>query len=121
MKKECKGCVYWRSAQGGGVGDVLHVCHHLLDTGKRRVEKDGKCISRTTERMEKRQRKMQEMIMKPIKQRSPCKKKVKAIEDNLVFESMTAAEKYYGLAHGRICQVTNNPNKTARGNHFITV
>ena len=120
FEKRCKGCVYWKSAQGGGTEGTLHICHHLLETGKRRIDQDGKCLSKTTAKQE-RLRKMSQMVMKPIKQRSPCKKKVKAVEDNLVFESMTAAEKHYGLAHGRICQVANNPRKTARGNHFITI
>ena len=123
MKKECIGCVFWKKAYAtGGTEGSLHMCHHLLETGKRRVEKDGKCISRTTERMKKKQEKVPNIVSKaPVKKRNPCKKKVKAVEDGLVFESMTAAEKYYGLAHGRIHQVTNDPNKTARGNHFITV
>ena len=118
--KRCEGCVYWRSAQGGGVGDVLHICHHLLDTGKRRIDKDGKCLSKTTKRHEKL-RKMSQMVLKPKPKKASNKKKVKAVEDNIVFDSMTEAEKYYGLAHGRVCAVTNNPNKTARGQHFITV
>lgn len=46
MKREhCNGCVYWKSA--GGYRTSARFCHHLLETGKRRVEVGGICRSRT--------------------------------------------------------------------------
>lgn len=39
-----KRCIHWRSL--GGSPNNMHACHHLLDTGKRRVVKDGLCMSR---------------------------------------------------------------------------
>lgn len=42
---KCKGCRYWRRG-GGDVDNGLKMCHHLLDTDKRRsVGVDGKCLS----------------------------------------------------------------------------
>ena len=38
---KCKSCQYWRSVWGNSPA----VCHHLLDTGKRRVEVGGVCKS----------------------------------------------------------------------------
>ena len=113
--ERCRGCVYWRASAGGANYESMYMCHHLLDTGKRRIDQDGKCLSKTTVKQQ-----VQKMIIKKPRE-NKCKKKVKAVEDNIVFESMTAAEKYYGLAHGRIWRVTNNPKKTARGQHFVTV
>ena len=40
-KSKCKRCRYWRSFWGGSEA----VCHHLLDTDKRRVEVNGVCKS----------------------------------------------------------------------------
>lgn len=113
--ERCRGCVYWRSSTGGQGIPSLYLCHHLLDTGKRRIDQDGECLSKTIAG--------QQVKDKPVKapRESKCKKKVKAVEDNIVFESMKAAEKHYKLAHGRVSEVANDPNKTARGQHFITV
>ena len=114
-QKQCQGCLYWKGARSG-MGTMM--CHHMLETGKRRIDQDGKCLSRTTEKQP-----VQEVVVaqKEKKKENKVKKKVKAIEDGIVFESMTAAEKYYKLAHGRVRQVTDNPNKTARGQHFVSV
>lgn len=114
-QKQCKGCVYWRGANGrGGIGSTM--CHHMLDTGKRRIDNDGVCGSRTTPFD-----KVKKVIVEAPKKENKVKKRVMAIEDGLVFDSMTEAEKHYKLAHGRVHQVTNNPKKTARGQHFVTV
>ncbi len=117
-QEQCIGCVFWKKASlTGGTEGSLHVCHHLLETGKRRIDQDGVCLSRTTIR----QHVTKMLFNKPIRPENACKKKVKAVEDGIVFESMTAAEKHYGLARGRVCVVTNDPHRTARGQHFITV
>lgn len=42
--KRCRGCDYWRTT-GNVSGDSTRFCHHLLATGKRRVEVDGICQS----------------------------------------------------------------------------
>ena len=98
-------CIYWK----------LHMCHHLLETGKRRIDKDGVCLSMTTAR----QAMKKEVIEKPKTRMH--RRKVKAVEDNIIFGSMVEAEKYYNLARGMVCQVTDKPNKTVRGQHFVTV
>jgi len=118
-QKQCNGCVYWKTARTGSADSFM--CHHLLVTGKRRIDQDGVCLSRTPE-----ERQVQEVIVAPKvkkekKRENKVKKKVKAVEDGIVFESMTEAEKYYKLAHGRVHKVANDPNKTARGQHFVTV
>ena len=41
--KQCKKCGFWRDGQGGNTGFCF--CHHLLDTGKRRVYKGSHCFS----------------------------------------------------------------------------
>lgn len=41
--KRCDSCLYWRSLSSGN--ECYCACHHLLDTGKRRVEEDGVCKS----------------------------------------------------------------------------
>lgn len=113
IQKQCKDCVYLKRANGlcG-----IKFCHHLLETNKRRVVgENGQCLSKTT---------VKQGVKKLIKKEprdNKCKKKVKAVEDGIVFESMREAEKYYHLAIGRVSEVTNKPNKTARGQHFITV
>ena len=43
-KAQCKGCRFWGSADG--TKSTVHLCHHLLWTGKRREQKDGVCLSR---------------------------------------------------------------------------
>lgn len=44
--KKCKGCQFWKCANGDhGYGNEFRFCHYLLITGKRRVEKDGICYS----------------------------------------------------------------------------
>lgn len=119
-QKQCIGCMYWRGANGSsGLG--TYFCHHMLDTGKRRIDIEGKCHS-----WKKENQPVQRVVAPTIKKKkkkkeNKVKKKVKAVEDGIVFESMTEAEKYYKLAHGRIHKVTNDPNKTARGQHFVTV
>ena len=114
-QEQCVGCVYWKSGAGGHENTTLFMCHHLLETGKRRIDQNGVCLSRLTSRQQK-----QNMIIK-APQENKCKKKVLAVEDNIVFESMTAAEKHYKLSHGRVCEIANKPNRTARGQHFVTV
>ena len=113
-QKQCKGCIYFKPSSGNsGAGTLM--CHHLLITGKRRIDNDGVCESRTTP-----MKKVKKVIVEAPKV-NKVKKRVKAIEDGIVFESMTQAEKHYKLAHGRVRQVTDNPKKTARGQHFVTV
>lgn len=119
-QKQCVGCVYWRGFWGHS-GSGTSVCHHLLDTGKRRIDKKGKCFSKKTEKPPVQEVVVAKKEKKEEKKENKCKKKVKAVEDGIVFDSMTEAEKYYKLAHGRVYKVTNNPNKTARGQHFVTV
>ena len=41
----CKECYYWRTAGCGTAFNSAKFCHHLLETGKRRVEVDGMCKS----------------------------------------------------------------------------
>lgn len=42
--KQCKNCAYWTGVTGSN-GTNMHFCHHILHTGKRRVEVDGVCQS----------------------------------------------------------------------------
>lgn len=42
--KQCLFCVYWTGSNGHDAIQ-LKFCHHLLYTGKRRVEVDGVCQS----------------------------------------------------------------------------
>lgn len=51
-RKLCEGCVYWHGASGSDNAYVM--CHHLLNTGKRRVVEDGVCKSKKTKRGKKR-------------------------------------------------------------------
>lgn len=44
-KKVCNSCHYWITGGGGYTGGGGKFCHHLLHTGKRRVEIDGVCMS----------------------------------------------------------------------------
>ena len=46
--KQCKDCVYWKSTDGNKAW--IHACHHLLLTGKRRIHKDGVCLSKKIKR-----------------------------------------------------------------------
>lgn len=39
--KICEGCRFWRVIWDSSTA----VCHQYLDTGKRRVEEDGECLS----------------------------------------------------------------------------
>lgn len=119
-QKQCIGCMYFRGANGNsGLG--THFCHHMLDTGKRRIDQEGKCLSWKTSKWQVQEVVAPKRKKKEKKKENKVKKKVKAVEDGIVFDSMTEAEKYYKLAHGRVHKVTNNPNKTARGQHFVTV
>lgn len=44
--QKCKKCEYWRGANGSS--SDLYFCHHLLSTGKRRQQGEGKeCLSYT--------------------------------------------------------------------------
>ena len=44
--KKCRKCEYWRGANGNS--SELYFCHHLLSTGKRRQQGEGKeCLSYT--------------------------------------------------------------------------
>lgn len=46
MEKKCKKCEYWRPLNCVFRDNQnLYCCHCLLDTGKRRVQVDGKCMS----------------------------------------------------------------------------
>lgn len=118
-QKQCIGCVFWKSARDGTFTSFM--CHHLLVTGKRRIDQDGVCLSRTPEKQQVQEVIVAPKVKKEKKKENKVKKKVMAVEDGIVFESMTEAERHYGLAHGRVRKVTNNPNKTARGQHFVTV
>ena len=42
--EQCKGCVYWNSANG--MKKVDHFCHYLLVNGKMRPREGEKCLGR---------------------------------------------------------------------------
>lgn len=42
--EQCKGCVYWNSANG--MKTVDHFCHYLLVNGKMRPREGEKCLGR---------------------------------------------------------------------------
>ena len=42
--EQCKGCVYWNSANGMKIVD--HFCHYLLVNGKMRPREGEKCLGR---------------------------------------------------------------------------
>ena len=43
---KCVTCVYWRSGAGAEATRYYGVCHHMLDTGKRRQRtEDNECLS----------------------------------------------------------------------------
>lgn len=45
----CRDCRYWKTGDGSYNTGSFCFCHHLLDTGKRRVVgEDGKCKSQKT-------------------------------------------------------------------------
>ena len=120
-QKQCKGCIYLKGANGrSGTGTIM--CHHMLETGKRRIDNNGVCGSKTTPlaQVEELIEKAKKSITAPKKE-SKLKKRVLAVEDGLVFDSMTEAEKHYKLSHGRVNKVANNPHKMASGQHFVTV
>lgn len=48
-------------------------------------------------------------------------RKIKAIEDNIVFDSLTDAAKYYGRAIRAIEQALDKPHLTSAGQHWQTV
>lgn len=121
-QKQCKGCIYWKMSSGNsGAGSLM--CHHLLMTGRRRADNDGVCESRTTpiKQVEELIEKAKKSIAAAPKNESKLKKRVLAVEDGIVFDSMTEAEKHYKLSHGRVNKVANNPHKMAKGQHFVTV
>ena len=64
IQKQCKGCIYFRPIAGTGNANCTRCCHYYLDTLRRRVEKDGKCLSRMTE----------EMIQEELKKKKAKKK-----------------------------------------------
>ena len=46
VKKQCARCAYWGGTNGHNeINHTFSCCHHLLVTGKRRVEEDGVCRS----------------------------------------------------------------------------
>ena len=49
------------------------------------------------------------------------RKKVKAVEDGLVFDTIVEAAKHYGRSHGAIRQVIDKPHLTSAGQHWISV
>lgn len=49
------------------------------------------------------------------------RKKVKAVEDGLVFDTILDAAKHYGRSHGAIWQVVDKPHLTSAGQHWISV
>ena len=49
------------------------------------------------------------------------RRRVKAVEDGLVFDTMVEAAKHYGRAVGAIWQAVDKPHLTAAGQHWITV
>lgn len=49
------------------------------------------------------------------------RKKVKAVEDNLVFDTIVDAAKHYGRNVSAIAQVVDKPHLTSAGNHWISV
>ena len=49
------------------------------------------------------------------------RKKVKAVEDDIVFDTMVEAAKHYGLSHSRIPVVVDKPHLTAGGQHWISL
>lgn len=121
-QKQCKGCIYFKMSSGNS-GTGTRMCHHLLVTGRRRVDNDGVCGSKTTplEQVEELIEKAKKNIVIAPKKESKLKKRVLAVEDGIVFDSMTEAEKHYKLSHGRVYKVVNNRNKMASGQHFVTV
>lgn len=48
-------------------------------------------------------------------------RKIKAVEDNLVFNTMSEAANYYGRAIRAIEQALDKPNRTSAGQHWISV
>lgn len=49
------------------------------------------------------------------------RKKVKAVEDDLIFDTMVEAAKHYGRSVGSIAQVVDRPHLTSAGNHWVSV
>lgn len=52
---------------------------------------------------------------------SGARKKVKAVESGLVFDSMIEAGQHFGLSKGRVSQVVDKKHLTAGGQHWISV
>lgn len=61
--KQCKDCVYWHDANGGKGHSFYEFCHYYLNTGNRRVHKDGVCYSRTTDKRKRKKRKFNPFMM----------------------------------------------------------
>lgn len=43
--ERCRGCVYWKSLNGGP-GECSKACHYLLETGLRREREGDRCLCR---------------------------------------------------------------------------
>lgn len=121
-QKQCEGCVFWQKAgTTGGTENSLHMCHHLLETGKRRIEKDGKCLSRKTERDIKKENKMPKMVVKPVDRRKIRFNKVMNVETGEVFINMSEAARAYGVSPVSIRQAVMNPQWKCCGFHWKKV
>lgn len=121
-QKQCKGCVFWKKASAtGGTENSLHACHHLLETGKRRIEKDGKCLSRKTEREIEKENKMPQMVVKKGDGRKFRHSKIMNVETGEVFTNMSEAARSYGASPCAIRQAVNNPQWKCCGFHWKKV
>lgn len=49
------------------------------------------------------------------------RKKVKSVEDNIVFDTMVEAGKFYGVSSSTICCVVDKPHLRAGGQHWISL
>lgn len=49
------------------------------------------------------------------------RKKVKSVESGIVFDTMTEAGKRYGLSHSAIRWAVDKENRTAGGQHWVSV
>lgn len=120
--QKCNGCVYWQKAQStGGNEESLHICHHLLETGKRRVEQDGQCLSRKTVREIKKERSMPKMVIKKVDGRKSRHSKIMNVETGEVFMNMVEAAKSCGASQSSIAQAVRNPQWMCKGFHWKKV
>lgn len=121
MKKECIGCVFWKNTYTTGCENSLHACHHLLETGKRRIDKDGVCLSRKTERDIKKENKMPKMVEKKVDGRKIRHSKIMNVETGEVFMNMAEAAKAYGVSQPSIAQAVRHPEWACKGFHWKKV